>query len=69
MMKKKILKVGNSFCVTVPAFFARMLGIRAGEEVRLKLLPTTGKIIYQFSSKQLSFSENFLKKRSRKKAQ
>lgn len=62
MPKQKIMKVGNSICVTVPAPFVRVVGIRQGEQVVVKTYPEKARVIYQFSgSRQLAFSNNLLK--------
>lgn len=62
------MKIGNSLCVTVPAYFARTIGIKAGEQVKVETLPERGKVVYQFSNiKQLPLSNNFLRRRRRKK--
>lgn len=62
MPKQKIMKVGNSICVTVPAPFVRVVGIRQGEEVTVKTYPEKARVIYQFSgSRQLALSNNLLK--------
>lgn len=70
MPKQKIMKVGNSICVTVPAPFVRVVGIRQGEQVMVKTHPEKARVIYQFSgSRQLAFSNTLLKvkKRSRRR--
>lgn len=66
-MKQKIMKVGNSIGVTVPADFVRVIGIRAGETVEVKTKPEKGEVIYKFSGiQQLAFLNNFLKKKKKK---
>ncbi|MCX6725908.1 MAG: AbrB/MazE/SpoVT family DNA-binding domain-containing protein [Candidatus Shapirobacteria bacterium] len=63
MAKQKIIKTGHSLAVTVPFEFAKSLGIKAGQEVEVKIEPETGRVIYTFSgNKQLSLSGNFIKK-------
>ncbi len=63
MSKQKIIKTGNSLAVTIPAVFARNVGIKAGGEVLVKVKPETGEVIYTFfGTKQLPLSNNFLKK-------
>ncbi|HUV72609.1 MAG TPA: AbrB/MazE/SpoVT family DNA-binding domain-containing protein [Clostridia bacterium] len=67
-MSQKVIKTGNSLAVTIPFEFARSVGIRAGDQVRLALKPDKGKITYSFiGAKQLPLSENFLKIRKLKK--
>lgn len=62
MPKQKIMKIGNSICVTVPAPFVWVVGVRQGEEVIVKTYPEKARVIYQFSgSRQLAFSNNLLK--------
>lgn len=64
MAKQKIIRTGNSLAVTIPAEFVRTVGIKAGQEVTVKLEPETGKVNYTFSgTKQLPLSKNFLRKK------
>jgi antitoxin component of MazEF toxin-antitoxin module len=35
-MRQKILKTGNSLAVTIPSKFARILGLKPGDEVVVK---------------------------------
>lgn len=54
MTRQKIIKTGNSLAVTIPSQFAKTVGIKAGQEVLVKIEPETGKVIYSFSgTKQL----------------
>ena len=56
-MKQKVMKVGNSVGVTVPAKFVKSVGIRVGDIVKVKTVLETGQIIYTFKgAKQLSLS-------------
>lgn len=67
-MTQKVIKTGNSLAVTVPSEFARSVGIRAGDEVKLAIKTDKGQITYFFvGAKQLPLSENFLKVKKRKK--
>jgi len=66
MRKQKIIRTGNSLAVTIPAEFVESIGIKAGDEVRVTLEPEKGRIICSFSGvKQLSLSQNFVKKRKK----
>lgn len=57
-MKQKVMKVGNSVVVTVPADFVRKSGIRVGDEVGVKPDIKKGKVTYKFSGiQQLSLTE------------
>jgi len=68
MAKQKIIKTGHSLAVTIPAYFVQSLGIKPGQEVQVEVEPETGQIICKFSgAKQLSLSQNFLKKGKSKK--
>jgi antitoxin component of MazEF toxin-antitoxin module len=49
MTKQKIIKTGHSLAVTIPFDFAQLLGIKAGQEVEVKI-------------EQLSLSGSFKKK-------
>lgn len=67
MAKQKIIKTGNSLAVTVPAPFVHSVGIKAGQEVEVKVEPETGQVVYTFSgAKQLLLAQNFIKKKRRK---
>ncbi len=62
-MAQKVIRTGNSLAVTVPAEFAKMVGIKAGDEVKVSVKPDKGIATYSFAgAKQLPLSENFLKK-------
>lgn len=64
MPKQKIIKTGNSLAVTIPSEFAKMVGIKAGQDVVVKIEPETGQVTYTFTgTKQLLLSQNFIKKR------
>lgn len=63
-MAQKVIKTGNSLAVTVPAEFVRMVGVRAGDEVKVRLKPDEGIAIFSFSgAKQLPLLESLSKKR------
>ena len=36
-MKQKIFKTGNSLTVVIPAEFAKVIGVRSGDEVDVKI--------------------------------
>lgn len=66
MSQQKIIRTGNSLAVTIPSFFAKTVGIKAGQEVMVKVEPENGRVVYTFSgSKQLPLSQNFVKKKRR----
>jgi len=68
MTKQKIIKTGHSLAVTIPSTFARLLGIKAGQDVEVKVEPETGRAILTFSgNKQLSLPQNLIKSRKDKK--
>lgn len=65
---QKVIRTGNSLAVTISASFVRSVGIRAGDNVKVKLEPDSGKAIYSFfGAKQLPLLEEKLLKRKRKK--
>ena len=68
-MAQKIIKTGNSLAVTIPSEFVKLIGIRAGDEVKLEVESEKAKVSYFFSGmQQLPLSENFLKvKRTEKR--
>ena len=47
-MHQKIIKVGNSLGVTIPASFVKISGIISGSKVKVRVFPEKGKIIYSF---------------------
>lgn len=54
-MQQKVMKVGNSIGVTVPAKFVKSVGIKVGDMVKVKTVLETGQVIYTFKgAKQLS---------------
>lgn len=62
-MKQKVIKVGNSIGVTVPAKFVKSVGIKAGDNVKVKPVLEKNQVIYTFrGAKQLSLTNNFSKK-------
>jgi len=65
-MSQTIFKTGNSLAVTVPSEFAKSLGLRPGDKVKVKIEEDKGKATYFFSgAKQLLLSENFLNSKKR----
>jgi len=67
-MTQKVIKTGNSLAVTIPSEVVRLIGIRAGDGVKLEIEPEKAKVSYFFSGmQQLPLSENFLKPKGRKK--
>ncbi len=68
MPKQKIIRTGNSLAVTIPSQFVNSVGVKAGQEVQVRVEPETGRVIYTFSgTKQLALSKTFIKKRRPKK--
>lgn len=64
-MAQKIMKVGNSIGVTVPAKFVKAVGVRVGDEVKVQTLLDSGQVIYTFKgAKQLSLSNSLEKPES-----
>ena len=61
-MQQKVIKVGNSLGVTIPASFVKISGIISGSKVKVRVFPEKGKIIYSFSGiRQLSLGKLFQK--------
>lgn len=68
-MSQKVIKTGNSLAVTIPSEFVKLVGIRAGDEVKLEVESEKAKITYVFSGmQQLPLSETFLKVKKQKLA-
>ena len=65
---QKVIRTGNSLAVTIPAEFAVLVGIRAGDGVRVRLEPDKSKVVYSFSgAKQLPLPGEILVHRSYQK--
>ena len=51
------MKVGNSIGVTVPSKFVKSVGVKIGDNVRVKTKLSSGQVIYTFKgAKQLSLN-------------
>ena len=48
-MKQKVIRAGNSTAVTVPAEFVKMVGVKVGDTVSVRVHPDTGRVTYIFS--------------------
>ncbi len=46
----KIVQTGNSLAVTIPAKFAKQIGIKLGDEVELQLQPESGRLTIFFKT-------------------
>ena len=69
MSRQKIIKTGNSLAVTIPSDFARAVGVKAGQEVKVVTEPASAQVTYTFSgTKQLPLSQNFIKTRPKRSA-
>lgn len=61
-MPQKVIRTGNSLAVTIPADFAKSVGVRAGDTVRVNTEEDKGIVTYAFSgAKQLPLADNFLR--------
>lgn len=57
-MKQKVFRTGNSKVVVIPAPFANAVGVRVGDEVKVKQEPEKGRLSYTFAGvKQLKFND------------
>ena len=66
-MPQRVFKTGNSLAVTIPSDFSRSMGVKPGDNVRVRLEESKGRIIYIFSgAKQLLLAENFLKTKKKR---
>jgi antitoxin component of MazEF toxin-antitoxin module len=43
-----VLRTGNSYAVVIPAKFARQIGIKSGDKVKVEANPKTGMVTYTF---------------------
>lgn len=48
-MTQKIIQTGNSLCLTIPAQFAKILGVRPGQTVRTKVDLSRAALTHIFS--------------------
>jgi len=56
------MKVGNSVGITVPSKFVKSVGVKIGDNVKVKTILETGQVIYTFKgAKQLSLTSSFKK--------
>jgi antitoxin component of MazEF toxin-antitoxin module len=61
-MKQKVMRIGNSLGVTVPADFAKAVGIKAGDLVEVKKSADKNEVVYRFSGiQQLLIASDILK--------
>lgn len=59
MSLQKVIKTGNSLAVTIPAWFAKDLGVKIGDTVKVNLESDKGRVIYNFQgAKQLPLLES-----------
>ena len=66
-MSQKVFKTGNSLAVTIPADFARSVGIRPGDLVKASVKSENGELLFVFSgAKQLTLLDNITLKRKNK---
>jgi antitoxin component of MazEF toxin-antitoxin module len=66
--KQKIIKTGNSLAVTIPSRFTQAVGIKAGQEVKVKTDLANAQVTYAFSgTKQLPLAQSLVKKRRKRK--
>lgn len=57
-MAQKVIKTGNSLAVTIPSWFVKDSGIKAGDDVKVRLEPEKNRVIYNFAgTKQLPLLE------------
>lgn len=64
----KIFKTGNSLAVTVPSGFVQTLGLKSGDEVRVKPQVEKGQVVYCFGGvRQLSLTEDIFSRQKRGK--
>jgi antitoxin component of MazEF toxin-antitoxin module len=53
---QKIIRSGNSLAITIPAKFAKKIGLKVGDEAKVIIDPIQGTLLVQFKSmRQLTF--------------
>lgn len=67
-MQQKVFRTGNSLAVTIPSRFVLGVGVKSGDNVKVRAMAARGRIVYQFfSNRQLAFDEQFFPKTRKKK--
>ena len=57
-MKQKVFRAGNSLVVVVPSSFTKLVGVREGDDVKVKQQPEKGRLVYTFRGvKQLRLAD------------
>ncbi len=46
----KIVQTGNSLAITIPAKFAKRIGVKQGDDVDVKTHPQKGQLVVTFKS-------------------
>lgn len=63
-MKQKLIRVGNSLMVVMPASFIRLVGAKNKDTVKVFTNPSKGEVKIKFSAiSQLALSDDFFKKK------
>lgn len=58
----KVIQSGNSFALTIPKKFAKMMGISIGDDVKIEKRPQRGQLIFNFTGpRQLELTEKLVK--------
>jgi antitoxin component of MazEF toxin-antitoxin module len=58
-MNQKVMRVGNSTGVTIPAKFVKTVGIKPGDLVKVRTVLEKNQVVYSFKgAKQLSLTGN-----------
>lgn len=66
-MVQKVFRTGNSLAVTIPSRFVVAVGIKSGDNVKVREEKEKGRLVYQFAgSHQLALDDNLFKTRTRK---
>lgn len=61
-MRQKIIRTGNSLAVVIPSKFVDTIGLRAGQDVEVRVNPEAGQVVYTFSgAKQLAIANHLLR--------
>lgn len=60
---QKVFKTGNSLAVTVPVKFAKDLGVRQGDAIKVEVRQDKGTLTYHFQGvQQLPISQGLFKR-------
>ena len=49
---QKVMKTGNSLAVTIPTKFAKIMGVKRGDQIKVEKRPDKGTLTFYFQGPQ-----------------